>query len=76
MEEIRKTLKEATEEPLYWSTDEIKNWNNFVFNEWVSKGRYDELERRHFELQKEYQLAEKDFYDFKSAVKTILKHYH
>ena len=76
MDEIRKTLKEAGEESLYWTTDEIKNWKGIVFDEWVSKQRYDDLQKRHFELQKEYLLAEKDFNDFKSAVKTILKHYN
>lgn len=68
---------EELENQIYWTTDEIKNCKmHFVCDEWIPKSRYDELQKELETLRDEYCLAEKEFYNFKSAVKTILKHYH
>ena len=75
------TIK-AIEDPLYWSTDKIINLNNPAY-QWVSKARYDELLRKfntqnqaYKELSEKYSKQRQDLFEFKDAVKIILKHYN
>lgn len=70
-------------EPLYWTTDAIKNWTDLVFDKRVSKQRYDELLRRfntqeqaYKELSEKYGKQRQDLFEFKDAVKIILRHYN
>lgn len=65
----------ATEEKLFYTTEEIKN-NDMLCKEWVQKWKYDIDEDEIKSLRKELFEAQRKHTELKEVIKTILKYFH